>query len=559
MKYPNNKSIVEIEKEISTPISNIVLNGKKLSVQEILSVARSDYKISFTKEKKVYEWMKKSYEAMISDVKHGVPVYGTNTGYGARAKHILTDGTVEQRMDWGRKLSEGIAHVDITTGPELPLDVTKAGILIRINMLMGGVSGIKLQDLEIYRALLNAQIIPIVNQYGGVGASGDLHHNGRVLSAARQLPGVRVKLKNGEIKDAATALREAGISPLKLDPKAGLAFVNGDNFSTAAATVLAVDTLRALLIAQVTEAMLIEVLKGTNRSFHPVLSFIRPHSGQDEAASLFRYLLQGSKLIYDEMKGPRLRPPGIKVQDGYSLRCLAQYNGVNFEKIKSILEIITINANSVSDNPVWVPPEQTTKGEKPWQWVSGGNFIAMHMVEAIDALRKIMTQIVKVNDRHLARLIDTNENNGLPPNLSDKKAVTQSSFKGVQVHSGMLEVYSSLLSIPVSTFFGTHEEGNQDITSHALTSAIIGFENLRLTRYSIAQNLISIAQAVDLRGGRKNLSPRTRPVYDFVRNKVKYVETERPLANDMEALYDSIIDGSLMDLIRTKVTNEYGK
>ncbi|MEK7071278.1 MAG: aromatic amino acid lyase, partial [Patescibacteria group bacterium] len=257
--------------------------------------------------------------------------------------------------------------------------------------------------------------------------------------------------------------------------------------------------------------------------------------------------------------GPKLRPPGMKVQDGYSLRCLAQYNGVNFEKIKSILDTITINANSVSDNPVWVPPEKTTPGEKSWQWVSGGNFIAMHMVEAIDSLRKIMTQIVKVNDRHLARLIDTNENNGLPPNLSDKKAITQSSFKGVQVHSGMLEVYSSLLSIPVSTFFGTHEEGNQDITSHALTSAIIGMENLRLTRYSIAQNLLSVAQAVDLRGGKKYLSPKTRPVYELIRNKVRYVDVERPLANDIEVLYDSIIDGSLMNLIRNKVINDYEK
>lgn len=559
MKKYVSKNIVEIEKEISSSSKNIVLNGKKLSIQEILSVARSDFEISFTKEKKVYEWMKKSYEAMMSDVKNGIPVYGTNTGYGARAKHVLTHGTEEQRYDWARKLSEGIAHVDITTGPELPLDMTKAGILIRINMLMGGVSGIKVEDLKIYRSLLNSHIIPIVNQYGGVGASGDLHHNGRVLSAARQLPGVKVKLRNGQIKEASVALKEAGIPALKLDPKAGLAFVNGDNFSTAAATLLAVDTLRALLIAQVVESMMIEVLKGTNRSFHPIVSIIRPHSGQDEASSLFRYLLKDSKLIFDEMKGPIRRSPGIKVQDGYSLRCLAQYNGVNFEKIKSILDIITVNANSVSDNPVWVPAEHVTSGEKPWQWVSGGNFIAMHMVEAIDSLRKIMTQIVKVNDRHLARLIDTNENNGLPPNLSDKKALTQSSFKGVQVHSGMLEVYSSLLSIPVSTFFGTHEEGNQDITSHALTSAIIGMENLRLTRYSIAQNLLAVAQAVDLRGGKKYLSSHTRPVYEFIRDRVGYVEIERPLANDMETLYNTIVDGSLMNLIRTKVINGYEK
>lgn len=177
----------------------------------------------------------------------------------------------------------------------------------------------------------------------------------------------------------------------------------------------------------------------------------------------------------------------------------------------------------------------------------------------MDSLRKIMTQIVKINDRHLARLIDVSESNGLPPNLSDKAAITQCTFKGVQVQAGMYEVYSSLLSIPVSTFFGTHEEGNQDITSHALTSGILGLENLRLARYSISQNLLAAVQAVDLRGGPKYLSPRTRPVYYFIRKITDYIVAERPLGDDIERIYKTIVNGSLMKEIREKVLNDYEK
>ena len=257
------------------------------------------------------------------------------------------------------------------------------------------------------------------------------------------------------------------------------------------------------------------------------------------------------------MTGHLRREEGIKVQDGYSLRCISQYGAVSFEKMRSILNTIAINANSASDNPLWVAPEYTTENEKPWNWVSGGNFLAMHMSEVMDGLRKIMTYIVKLNDRHLARLVSPEENNGLPPTLSDTKAISQCAFKAVQTQSGMFEVYSSLLSIPVSTFFGVHEEGNQDITSHAITSGIFGTENLKLVRYSIAQNLIAIAQAVDLRGGAQKLSPRTQPVYEFVRLRTKYVEEERPLHEDIEVLYQSIVNGELTQLLREKIFKDY--
>lgn len=548
-----SKPLIEIERELSSSRKAVVLNGISLTIGDIAAVARQSAAVHFTTDQKILKRIQECYQRMMKNVEEGIPIYGCNTGYGARASRIVTNGSVLRRRQLAQAVSEGIAHVDVSVGPLFEKEVVRAAMLIRINMLMKGASAVKIQDLDIYRQMLNHKITPLVNQYGGIGASGDLAHNCRVLSAARQLAHVKAYDARGKVREAREALREAKIPALRLDPKAGLGLVNGDNFSTGLAALLGLDTLQALLINVVVSALMIEVLKGTNRSFHPLLSALRPHPGQQEVAALFGYLLNSSKLAYQEMVGHKRRPEGIKVQDGYSLRGIAQYQGVNFEKIKQLLRMITINANSVSDNPLWVAPEFATKGEKPWQWVSGGNFLAMHMVEAMDSLRKIMTQIVKLNDRHLARLVNPNENNGLPANLSHKNALTQCAFKGVQIQSGMFEIYSSLLSIPVSTFFGVHEEDNQDITSHALTSGLFGLENLRLVRYSLAQNLLAAAQAVDFRGGPEKLSPRTRPLYQFVRKQVKFVEKERPLNNEIELLYQTIANGELIAFLRDHV------
>lgn len=550
-------SVLEIDAAFHSLPKKVILTGSSLTLREIIAVARNNAQVEFTNDPEVLNRIKLSHKKMIEQVQEGIPIYGCNTGYGARASRVVTNGTPEKRIEMAREVSEGIAHIDVSVGPVFEKEVTRAAILIRLNMLMHGVSAVKIEDLEIYRQMLNNDIIPIVNQYGGIGASGDLAHNCRVLSAARQLKGTLVWDQNGEIKEANVALKKAGIPALNLDPKAGLGLVNGDNFSTALAGLLAYDTLQCLIISTVLGSLVIEVLKGTDRSFHPLLAEVRPHEGQKEVASLYRFLLKGSKLAYQEMTGHKIRPKGIKVQDSYSLRCISQYHGVNFDKIKQILRIIEINANSVSDNPLWVPQEYTTENEAPWQWVSGGNFIAMHMVEAIDGLRKIMTQMVKLNDRHLAKMVNPHENNELPANLSDKLAITHCSFKGVQIQSGMFDVYSSLLSIPVSTFFGVHEEGNQDITSHALTSGIFGIENLRLVHYSIAQTLVAVAQAVDLRGGAMNLSPHTRPFYDLIRAKTAFVEKERPLHNDIEEVYKSLKNGEVIQLARSKVFKGY--
>jgi histidine ammonia-lyase len=225
---------------------------------------------------------------------------------------------------------------------------------------------------------------------------------------------------------------------------------------------------------------------------------------------------------------------------------------VSFERVKAAFATLVVNANSASDNPLWVPPDATTPGEPPWQWVSGANFLATHAAEVLDGLRKTLTQVVKLADRHLSRLVNPHRNNGLPANLSETAAVSACAFKGVEIQSGMFEVYSTLLSFPITTLFGVHEEGNQDVTTHALTSGILALENLRLARYAVAQNLLALAQAIDFRGGADELAPRTRPVYEFVRARVEYQTCEKPLHAEIERLYEAQVNGELAEVLRSQ-------
>ncbi|OGM21227.1 hypothetical protein A2714_05470 [Candidatus Woesebacteria bacterium RIFCSPHIGHO2_01_FULL_38_9] len=529
------------------PSTTVSLTGSQgLNLASIISVGQGKSNVTLDITDKFRERFEKVREKKLEQVSSGVPIYGTTTSYGGRASVILNKGNEEKRNENAAKLSQSIVHVDVSTGPAIPKEIVRAAMLIRINMLMPGLSGIRIKVLEVIKELLNKNITPIVGQYGSVGASGDLAQNGRIVSCLLHLPSVMGVDKKGKISKAQILLKKNGVLPIILEPKEGLALVNGDNFSSAAATFISYETLQLMLLNLYCNALTIQALQGSMRNFHSILSKVRPHKGQEFTSNLLRNLLQGSKLARQDLKEPGIRGEDELIQDPYSIRCLPQYFGPDWENLASIWETITINVNSVSDNPIWTTPEYIEKGEEPYKWVSGGNFLAMHMADSIDRLRKILIHIIKLNDRHLARLVHPKFSNGLPANLSDKKAISQTTFKGLQTQMGMYDVYSSLLVSPASTAFGIHEEFNQDVTSHAFSSAILSWELLRIARYAISTNLIASCQAIDLRGGPKLLSSTTKPLYEWVRDYVPFIKKEQPLGHYVEILSDNMLKDNVV-------------
>lgn len=553
---PSLSDLVQELARLFQPTESVSLDGlTSLKMAEIYSVANSESKVALNPDSSVKDRSNAVRSSMLDQISTGVPIYGVSSAYGGQAGRVLNEGDVDIRYKQAKKISQSILHVDVSTGPIIPIKIVRAAMLIRVNMLLPGYSSIRLEILEKITQLLNAEITPIVGFYGTLGASGDLAHNGRLVSMLLHDSNTLVILKNGNKTTADKALNKYGISKIDLEPKEGLALVNGDNFSSAASVIQTIEAGQLMLLNLGTAAMMIQALQASNRNFHPLLAEVRPHEGQKFVADSLRKLIERSKLVVDELKGPKRRQKHAIIQDSYSIRCLPQYLGPNWETLESIWNTIIINCNSVSDNPLWTTPETVTAGEKPYQWVSGGNFLAMYMADALDKLRKILVHIVKQNDRHLARLINPHQNNNLPANLSDPKAISQCTFKGIQTQMGMYDVYATILATPVSTAFGVHEEANQDLTSHAMTSALLNEEVLKLTRYALATNLIASCQAIDLRGGPINLSPATKPIYDWVRKRVPYVVHEQPLGHYVEKISAELHDPKLISIIITGITS----
>lgn len=544
------QSLLKNYQRITPHAKKVILTGKpQLTIPDIVAVARHFAHTSLQPTDTVVKRLKTVQLHMLNQIHEGLAIYGTTTAYGAQANQVFTRGKETTRYQNARALSEAIVHVDVSTGPIIPDDLTRAAMLIRINMLLPGYSGVRLSSLELLRKMLNKRLVPQVGYFGTVGASGDLALNGRVLSALLHRPETKVKLANGTLASAPTALGKAKIHKLILNPKEGLGFVNGDNFSTSAAALIIFDLTHLMFVNTLVMSLTIQALKGSVRNYHPLLETLRPHPGQIFTASMLRALLVDSHLAIQELSGPQKRPMGTIVQDPYSLRCLPQYFGPDWETLAQAWDTITINANSVSDNPLWTTPKTTFNGEEPYQWVSGGNFLAMHMSDTLDKLRKVAIHIVKQNDRHLNRLVNPNLNNGLPPNLSDEEAISKCTFKGLQTQMGMYDIFASSLAIPISTAFGIHEELNQDFTSHAMTSAWLTEQVMQITKYAIATNLISACQAIDQRGTDRLLSPTTKPLYHWLREHVPYIKQEQPLGHYVELVAKEIMTPDFHQLI----------
>src|SRR3989304_9396558 len=241
------------------PSTTVSLTGSQgLNLASIISVGQGKSNVTLDITDKFRERFEKVREKKLEQVSSGVPIYGTTTSYGGRASVILNKGNEEKRNENAAKLSQSIVHVDVSTGPAIPKEIVRAAMLIRINMLMPGLSGIRIKVLEVIKELLNNNITPIVGQYGSVGASGDLAQNGRIVSCLLQLPSVMGVDKKGKISKAQILLKKNGVLPIILEPKEGLALVNGDNFSSAAATFISYETLQLMLLNLYCNALTIQ-------------------------------------------------------------------------------------------------------------------------------------------------------------------------------------------------------------------------------------------------------------------------------------------------------------
>ena len=460
--------------------------------------------------------------AVAKIVSEGKPVYGINTGFGKLAQTHIPDDQLEL-LQKNLVLSHSVG-----VGAFLPDDVVRLTMLLKVASLARGYSGVRPEVVDAMVRLLNAAIHPCIPAKGSVGASGDLAplaHMSAVLMGYGQ---VRVE---GRILPAADGLKRAGLKPLTLGPKEGLALLNGTQVSTALA-------LRGLFAAQnvfsaavVAGAMSVDAAMGSDTPFDERIHALRGHRGQIEVATLYRRLLDGSSIRASHLTGDD------KVQDPYSLRCQPQVMGACLDLMYASALTLLTESNGVTDNPLVFPDT----GES----LSGGNFHAEPVAFAADQLALAIAEIGALSERRIALLIDASLS-GLPPFLTSASGVN-SGFMIAHVTAAALASENKSLAHPASVDSLPTSANQEDHVSMATFAARRLGEMADNTATIVAIELLAAAQGIDFRRPLKS-SGEIEEAHALVRSVAPHLDGDRYLALDIEAVTPLVRDGAFVEM-----------
>ncbi|PYH94904.1 phenylalanine ammonia-lyase [Aspergillus ellipticus CBS 707.79] len=484
------------------------LDGKTLDLATVVAGARYAHRVSLSQHTR--NQIYRSEKALKKHLADGELIYGVNTGFGGSADtttdsvHKLQENLLQMlqagiKVDGSnpstvKKQSENILPLDDPTSATImPEAWTRATMIIRLNCLALGASGIRQSVLDVLLQMIEDHITPRVPLRGSISASGDLNPLSYVGGAMQGHPSIHVwkRDQNSQchVKGADVALSESSIQPVRLHAKEGLAIVNGTATSAAVGSLALHETLGLAAMSQVLVAMSVEALHGMSESFDPFFAKVRPHPGQTTAASNMFKFLNKSKLLNDgESMGP-----GVLRQDRYSVRTAAQWMGPLLEDLELAYQQISAELNSVTDNPLI-----DTSGPNA-RIMHGGNFQAKSVTSAMEKTRQAVQSMGRMLFAQCTELIDPSKNNGLPPNLSADEPSVSFTFKGVDIMIAALQSELGFLANPVGNHVQTAEMGNQALNSLALISGRYTLEAVTVLSQMVAAHLVAVCQALDLR------------------------------------------------------------
>ena len=455
-------------------------------------------------------------------VASGETIYGVTTGFGS-----LADVRIDPAQ--AAELQHGIVRSHATAvGSPLSREEARAMLLLRAHVLALGYSGVRPALIELMIDMLNRDVIPAVPQQGSLGASGDL---APLANLALPLIGHgSVLTPEGGVGPAGVAFTRAGLRPLTLEAKEGLALVNGTQ-GMLAVGILAVARAASLArTADVVAAMTIEAALGTDAPFDERLQRLRPHPGQAASAANLRRLLAGSPILASHRDSTHL------VQDAYSLRCAPQVHGATRDALGYAGRVLEIEAGSVSDNPIVLADEDEVR--------SGGNFHGQPVAVALDMVAIALVSLASISERRLYRLLDAQHSNGLPAFLVHGSGLN-SGFMLVQYTAASLVSESKSVAHPASVDSIPSSAGQEDHVSMGMTSARHARDIVSNAETVLALEALAAAQALDLRAP---LEPgaATRAVHDAIRTTVPFFEADREFGPDIADGVSLVGSGSLV-------------
>jgi histidine ammonia-lyase len=463
--------------------------------------------------------------AVIEDaVAAGRTIYGVTTGFGALAD-TLVDPSKAGDLQHGIIASHATA-----VGRPLSRTEARAMLLLRAHVLALGHSGVRTEVIDLMVDMLNRDVVPVVPEQGSLGASGDL-----APLAALALPvighGETLVGEDGR-RPAPEAFADAGLRPLELGAKEGLALVNGTQGMLAIGVLALLRAERLARTADVVAAMTIEAALGTDAPFDERLQHLRPHRGQMASAENLRRLLAGSPIRESHRESAHL------VQDAYSLRCTPQVHGASRDTADHVRGVLEVEVNAVSDNPIVLPGD-------PGEVRSGGNFHGMPVAVALDALALSLVSLGSISDRRMYRLLDPKSSNGLPPFLVPESGLN-SGFMLAQYTAASLVSECKSLAHPASVDSIPSSAGQEDHVSMGMIAARHAREIVTNTETVVALEALASAQALDLRAPLEP-GPATAGALRTLRERVPFVELDRELGPDIDAAVSLVRDGGLVE------------
>lgn len=505
------------------------IDGRHMTLESVQAVA-GGARVRITAE--ALERVRRARALVDERFAAGDAIYGVTTGFG-RLANVRVDPSDAERLQVNLVRSHAAG-----TGPPLPIQVVRAAGALRVNALAAGHSGVRPETLALLVELLNRGVTPYVPSQGSVGASGDL---APLAHMTLTLMGEGDAWFEGERLRSDAALARAGLQPVRLGAKEGLALVNGTQVMTAVAALGVLRSERLAASADVIGALSLEAFLGTDRVFDRRINALRPHPGQERVAVHLRALLAGSQIIESHRECGR-------VQDPYSYRCIPVVHGAARDAIGYARQVVEIEANSVTDNPLVFPDD----GE----FLSGGNFHGEPVALAIDFMKVAVAAFASISERRLYLLLNGEERD-LPLFLTGRSGV-QSGLMIVQYTAAALVNENKGLAWPASVDSIPTSAGQEDHVSMGMTSANALPRLLDNVEGALACELLGALAATDFRRPLRS-GAGTQAAYEVARTRIAPWDEDRSPAPDIEAARELIASGALAFAAEQATGNEAAK
>lgn len=493
----------------------VYLDGSHLSFEQIADVIENGTKVEIGAD--AWRHVEASRETVERHIEEGTVVYGVNTGFGKFSDHLISKSDIET-LQVNLLRSHACA-----VGEPFSEKVSRTMILLRANALAKGFSGVRKETLQALADFLNRGVHPVIPSQGSLGASGDL---APLAHLALVLIGEGEAYVGGRKLSGAAALKQAGLEPLVLKAKEGLALINGTQAMTAVGCVAYLEALRLERTALGIAALTLEALQGVEEAFWPESHLVRPYPEQQEAAAQVLFYVKGSKLM--------TRQGDMRVQDAYSLRCIPQVHGAIRRVLNRVRDDLLIEVNAATDNPLIFSDTKHV--------ISGGNFHGQPIAFAMDFLGIAAAELAGISERRIERLVNPHLSN-LPAFLSAHPGL-ESGLMITQYVAASLVSENKTLAHPASVDSIPSSANQEDHVSMGTTAARHAYQIIRNTGRVLAIEAMCAARAADIRGKEK-LAPKTSDLHRRIRSFVSFAGEDRSYSKDIETLAAAIRNGRL--------------